>query len=408
MWDRIWINGNLATLTGGADDGYGVLRDGALAVEGDKITWVGARKDLPDAPDALAHEVIDLDGAWITPGLIDCHTHLVYGGNRADEFEKRLNGVSYEEIAKAGGGIRSSVNATRAASEETLLAAAQKRLNALLREGVTTVEIKSGYGLRTGDEAKMLRVARRLGIENAVDVVTTFLGAHALPPEFQGDADGYIDLVCDEMLPAIAKENLADAVDAFCENIAFDTTQTRKVFEAAKKLGLPVKLHAEQLSDQKGAVLAADYNALSADHLEYLGEDGVKAMAASGTVAVLLPGAFYCLRETKLPPLDELRASGVDIALATDSNPGTSPAVSLLLMMNMACTLFRMTPQECLAGITRNAAKALGRGKTHGTLEVGKVADLALWDIESPAELAYMIGANPCIGVVKNGRDRVL
>jgi imidazolonepropionase len=235
MWDRIWINGNLATLTGGADDGYGVLRDGALAVEGDKITWVGARKDLPDAPDALAHEVIDLDGAWITPGLIDCHTHLVYGGNRADEFEKRLNGVSYEEIAKAGGGIRSSVNATRAASEETLLAAAQKRLNALLREGVTTVEIKSGYGLRTGDEAKMLRVARRLGVENAVDVVTTFLGAHALPPEFQGDADGYIDLVCDEMLPAIAREKLADAVDAFCENIAFDTTQTRKVFEAAKK-----------------------------------------------------------------------------------------------------------------------------------------------------------------------------
>ena len=406
MWDHIWINGHFATMNPAIKQPYGALPDGAMAVQDGKICWLGLMDDLADAPEKLAKSVTDLAGAWVTPGLVDCHTHLVYGGNRADEFEKRLNGVSYEEIARAGGGIRSSVTATRAASEDDLVKHAQKRLNNLLREGVTTIEIKSGYGLCTKDEAKMLRAARRLGIDNNIDVVTTFLGAHALPPEYADDADGYIDLVCSQMLPAIAAEGLADAVDAFCENIAFNTDQTRKVFEAACAHNLPVKLHAEQLSDQKGSILAADYHALSTDHLEYLEEDGVAAMAQAGVVAVLLPGAFYCLRETKLPPVDLLRQHGVDIAIATDSNPGTSPALSLLLMANMACTLFRMTPEEALAGITRNGARALGRGDSHGTLETGKVADFVVWDIDSPAELSYAMGGNPCKAVVRQGNLR--
>lgn len=406
MWDHIWINGHFATMNPAIKQPYGAIPYGAMAVQDGKICWLGLMDDLADAPEKLAKSVTDLAGAWVTPGLVDCHTHLVYGGNRADEFEKRLNGVSYEEIARAGGGIRSSVTATRAASEDDLVKHAQKRLNNLLREGVTTIEIKSGYGLRTEDEAKMLRAARRLGVENNIDVVTTFLGAHALPPEYADDADGYIDLVCSQMLPAIAAEGLADAVDAFCENIAFNTDQTRKVFEAARAHNLPVKLHAEQLSDQKGSILAADYHALSTDHLEYLEEDGVAAMAQAGVVAVLLPGAFYCLRETKLPPVDLLRQHGVDIAIATDSNPGTSPALSLLLMANMACTLFRMTPEEALAGITRNGARALGRGDSHGTLETGKVADFVVWDIDSPAELSYAMGGNPCKAVVRQGNLR--
>ena len=406
MWDHIWVNGHFATMNPALKQPYGAIHEGAIAVQDGKICWLGRMDDLADRPDKLATNVTDLAGAWVTPGLVDCHTHLVYGGNRADEFEKRLNGVSYEEIARAGGGIRSSVSATRAASEDDLVKHAQKRLNNLLREGVTTIEIKSGYGLRTEDEAKMLRVARRLGRDNNIDVVTTFLGAHALPPEYADNADGYIDLVCSEMLPAIAAQGLADAVDAFCENIAFNTDQTRRVFDAARAHNLPVKLHAEQLSDQKGSILAADYHALSTDHLEYLGEDGVIAMAKAGVTAVLLPGAFYCLRETKLPPVDLLRQHGVDIAIATDSNPGTSPALSLLLMANMACTLFRMTPQEALAGITRNGARALGRGDSHGTLEIGKVADFVVWDINSPAELSYAIGGNPCLAVVRQGTLR--
>ena len=405
--DAIWLNARLATM---ADTGvpYGALEDGALATRGGRIAWVGAIGDLPGKPEALAETVHDCGGRWITPGLIDCHTHLIYGGNRAGEFEQRLEGASYEEIARAGGGIASTVAATRAASEDALYEAAQPILRSLMAEGVTTIEIKSGYGLDTANEAKMLRVARRLGGTPALTVRTTFLGAHALPPEFEGRADDYIDAVCTEMLPVIAGENLADAVDAFCEGIGFSREQTSRVFEAAKAHGLPVKLHAEQLSNLRGAVLAAEYGALSADHLEHLDDEGVAAMAGAGTIAVLLPGAYYFLRETNAPPVDKLRAAGVPIAIASDSNPGSSPAGSILLMANMACTLFRLTPEEALAGITRNAGLALGIGARVGTLEVGKDADFVLWDIDEPAELAYRIGFNPCAGVVKGGRARTV
>ncbi len=405
--DAIWLNARLATM---ADTGvpYGALEDGALATRGGRIAWVGAIGDLPGKPEALAETVHDCGGRWITPGLIDCHTHLIYGGNRAGEFEKRLEGASYEEIARAGGGIASTVAATRAASEDALYEAAQPILRSLMAEGVTTIEIKSGYGLDTANEAKMLRAARRLGGTPALTVRTTFLGAHALPPEFEGRAADYIDAVCTEMLPVIAGENLADAVDAFCEGIGFSREQTSRVFEAAKAHGLPVKLHAEQLSNLRGAVLAAEYGALSADHLEHLDDEGVAAMAGAGTIAVLLPGAYYFLRETNAPPVDKLRAAGVPIAIASDSNPGSSPAGSILLMANMACTLFRLTPEEALAGITRNAGLALGIGARVGTLEVGKDADFVLWDIDEPAELAYRIGFNPCAGVVKGGRARTV
>ena len=405
--DAIWLNARLATMaaTGAA---YGAVEDGAIGVREGRIAFVGARGALSDKPEALAETVHDCGGRWITPGLIDCHTHIVYGGNRAGEFEKRLEGMSYEEIARAGGGIRSTVAATRAASGDDLFAAAQPALHSLMKEGVTSIEIKSGYGLDTENEAKMLRVARRVGRSLPLTVRTSFLGAHALPPEFEGRADDYIDAVCTEMLPAIAGEGLADAVDAFCEGIGFSREQTSRVFDAAKAHGLPVKLHAEQLSNLRGAVLAAEYGGLSADHLEHLDEEGVAAMAEAGTVAVLLPGAFYFLRETKMPPVDKLRKAGVPIAIASDSNPGSSPAGSLLLMANMACTLFRMTPEEALAGITRNAALALGDGSRAGTLEVGKDADFVLWDIDEPAELAYRFGFNPCAGVIRGGKVRVI
>lgn len=393
MWDSLWLHGHLATMAGTAP--YGAIRDGALGVKDGRITFVGAVADLPGEPAALAKELFFVDGEWITPGLVDCHTHLVFAGNRAREFEMRLKGASYEEIARAGGGIVSTVKATRSASVEDLAEEAGRRLKALMREGVTSVEIKSGYGLDLETERRMLQAARRLGEDNAVRVRTTFLGLHALPPEYAEDRSGYVSLVCEEMMPALAREGLIDAVDAFCETIGFSAAETERAFAAARALGLPVKLHAEQLSDQGGAQLAAGFGALSADHLEHLSDEGVAAMAASGSVAVLLPGAFYALRETKLPPVEKLRAAGVKMALATDCNPGTSPLVSPLLTMNMACTLFRLTPEEALAGFTREGAQALGLGGEIGTLEVGKAADFAVWGIAEPAELAYWIGANP-------------
>ncbi len=400
MWDAIWVNGRLATMFGGAP--YGAIEDGAIAVEAGRIAWAGPRADLPGTPETLAHAVHDLDRRWLTPGLIDCHTHLVYGGDRAAEFELRLKGASYAEIAQAGGGIVSTVAATRAASEDALFQAARPRLEALLAEGVTTVEIKSGYGLELDNELKQLRVARALGEDLPVTVKTTFLGAHALPPEFAERADDYIDAVV-AMLPEVAASGLADALDAFCETIAFSPKQIAKVFEAARAHGLPVKLHADQLSDLGGAELAARFGALSADHLEYASAAGIAAMAEAGTVAVLLPGAFYVLRETRVPPVEALRAARVPIALATDCNPGSAPVTSLLLMLNMGCTLFALTPEEALTGITRVAATALGLGATHGTLEAGKAADFAVWDIERPAELAYRLGFNPLAYAVKGG-----
>ncbi|MEW5723727.1 MAG: imidazolonepropionase [Thermodesulfobacteriota bacterium] len=399
--EGLWLNARLATLAAGGER-YGAIEDGALAVSGGRIIYAGPQSGLPDEFRATAR-TYDAGGAWITPGLIDCHTHLVWAGSRAREFELRLEGATYEEIARRGGGIVSTVQATRAADEKTLFRQSARRLEALLREGVTTIEIKSGYGLDLETELRMLRVARRLGETYPVTVRTTFLGAHALPPEYQDRADEYIDFVCRQVLPRAVEEGLADAVDAFCETIGFTPVQTERVFQAARDHGLPVRLHAEQLSDQGGAALAARYQALSADHLEHLSEDGARTLAGSGTVAVLLPGAFYFLRETKLPPVDLLRKHGVPLAVATDMNPGTSPTGSLLLMLNLACTLFRLTPEEALAGVTRNAARALGLADRCGTLERGKAADFVLWDIEEPAELAYRFGFNPCRGVVKGG-----
>jgi imidazolonepropionase len=398
-WDALWIDVHLATFA--QQGSYGEIRDGAIAVRDGRIAWIGERAQLP--ADAPVRRVESGHGCWLLPGFIDCHTHIVYAGNRSDEFEDRLNGASYADIARRGGGIVATVKATRAATPKALLAASATRVASLLGEGVTTIEIKSGYGLDLATEAKMLRTARALGTTLPVRVRTTFLGAHALPPEFAGRADAYIDAVCNEMLPALAAEGLVDAVDAFCENIGFTPEQTERVFRAARAQGLPVKLHAEQLSDQGGAALVARYGGLSADHLEYLGESGVLAMAAAGTVAVLLPGAFYYLRETKLPPLASLREHNVPIAVATDCNPGTSPMTSLLTALNMACTLFRLTPQEALAGATINAACALGIADDVGSLAVGKRADFALWRIARPAELAYGIGSNPCRAVVNGG-----
>ncbi|MEQ9488278.1 MAG: imidazolonepropionase [Alphaproteobacteria bacterium] len=402
MTDRLLINLRIATMR---QDGvpYGMIEHGCMVLSGDRIVWTGERKSLPMKYKYTPEE--DMQGRLATPGLIDCHTHLVYGGDRAKEFELRLEGASYEEIARAGGGIVSTVSATRSATEDELVASALPRLDHLIAEGVTTVEIKSGYGLTAIDEARMLSAARKLGEQRAVEVKTTFLGAHALPPEYNDRADDYIDIVCNNMLPAAANVGLVDAVDAFCENIAFSVDQTNKVFAKAKELGLPIKIHAEQLSNLGGTALAASYGAISADHLEYLDQAGVDAMAKAGTVAVLLPGAFYTLRETQLPPVQALRDAGVPMALATDANPGSSPLTSLLLVLNMACTLFRMTPEESLMGVTRNGARALGLlGKT-GTLEQGKLADIAIWDVREPAELSYRIGFNPLHRRIYRGVD---
>ena len=398
--DQVWRNARLATLDP-SKMGLSEVLDGLVASAHGRIVFAGAASD---APALEAAKTVDCAGRWITPGLIDPHTHLVYGGDRAHEFELRLAGASYEAIAQAGGGIVSTMKATRAASERQLVETALPRLDALLAEGVTTVEIKSGYGLSTADEIKALRAARALAAERPVTIRTTFLGAHALPPEFAGNADSYIDLVCREMIPAVAAKGLADAVDAFCEGIGFTQRQTRRVFEAARAHGLPVKLHAEQLSNLHGAALAAEFGALSADHLEHLDDAGIAAMARSGTVATLLPGAYYFVRETKAPPIAALRAAGVSMALATDCNPGTSPLTSPLLVMNMAATLFRLTVDECLAGVTREAARALGLLGEIGTLEAGKRCDLAIWDIERPAELVYRMGFNPLHARVFGGQ----
>jgi len=397
----LWRHARLATMT--ASSPWGWVERGALLTEGDRLHWVGPEDALPATLEAdLEH---DLAGALVTPGLIDCHTHLVYGGQRAREFEQRLQGVTYEEIARAGGGIRATVAATRAASDDKLVESARARAFALMAEGVTTIEIKSGYGLSRDDEARCLRAARRLGQQLPLTVRTTSLAAHALPPEFDGRADDYIDAVV-QWLPSWHAEGLVDAVDAFCERIGFTTEQTRRVFEAARALQLPVKLHAEQLSHTGGAALAAQFGALSCDHLEHLNDAGVDAMAAAGTVAVLLPGAYYFLRETKLPPIATLRAAGVPMAVASDHNPGSSPALSLLLMLHMACTLFRLTPEEALRGVTTHAARALGLAASHGSLAAGKQADFVVWDLEHPNELAYWFGRNPCRRVVRSGVER--
>lgn len=400
-WDLLLTGATLATFDGAQP--YGLIEDGAIAVAGERIAWIGPRAQLPaDALKRAAH-VEELDGALVTPGLIDCHTHLVFGGDRAHEFDLRLNGASYEEIARAGGGIASTVKATREADEDGLFAQALPRARALLADGVTTIEIKSGYGLELESERRMLRVARRLGEALGITVRTTFLGLHALPPEYKQDRDAYVALVCDRMLPALAQEGLVDAVDAFCEGIGFTREETRRVFERARALGLPVKLHAEQLSNLEGAALVAEYGGLSADHLEYLSEDGARAMAAKGTVAVLLPGAFYALRETKLPPVAALREHGVAMAVATDCNPGTSPLLSLRMAAGMACTLFRLTPEEALRGVTVHAARALGLDD-RGTLAVGRRADLVVWEAQRPAELCYWIGGELVRAVYRGGQ----
>ena len=402
MWDGLLLGVTLATLD--ADAGYGLIEDGALGWQDGTFTFVGPRDALPDLAEKLAHEVIEATGL-VTPGLVDCHTHVIFAGDRAAEFELRLQGASYEEIARRGGGILSTVRAVRDASEDELLAQSLPRAQALLRDGVTTLEIKSGYGLDFDNERKMLRVARRIGTELAIDVRTTFLGAHALPPEFAGNADGYIDAVI-EWLPRLHREGLVDAVDAFCEGIGFSPTQTRRVFDAARSLGLPVKLHADQLSDSAGAALVAGFGGLSADHIEHTSEAGVIAMRDAGTVAVLLPGAFHVLRETKLPPLDLLRGHGVPMALASDCNPGTSPLLSLRQAMQLACTHFKLTPEEALRGTTVHAARALGLAD-RGVLRVGLRADLVRWSVRQPAELVYWLGGQ-LAAEVRAGGKRVI
>lgn len=400
---EIWENARLATMLEGQEANYGLIEDGALVVEGEHLAWVGIRSEMPAQyrHGAVLH---DAHHALMTPGLIDCHTHLVYGGHRANEFELRLNGASYEDIARAGGGIKSTVLATRLATEAQLFEAASKRLTNLLKEGVTTLEVKSGYGLSLAQEAKCLRVARQLAQHHPVQIKNTFLGAHAVPPEFQDNPDAYIDSVV-TMIEPLKAEGLIDAVDAFCDRIGFTYAQTEKVFKEAQRLNLPVKLHAEQLTDSHGASLAAKYGALSCDHLEWLSEEGAAAMAKAGTVAVLLPGAFYFLRETKLPPIELLRQHQVPMAISTDSNPGSSPCTSILLMLNMACTFMRLTPQEALAGVTRIAAQALGL-KDRGALKAAQRADFVLWDVKHPAELAYAFGSNPCLSTVWGGQVR--
>ncbi|MEY2618151.1 MAG: imidazolonepropionase HutI [Pseudomonadota bacterium] len=398
--DGVWVDLHLAPEARG--EGTPALRDAALVVKGGLVRWIGPRAQLPTSHQALPCHAGG--GAQVTPGLVDCHTHLVYGGQRANEFAMRLAGATYEEVARAGGGIVSSVRATREADEDALYAQAALRLQALLDEGVCALEIKSGYGLDLAHERKQLRVARRLGEALGVTVRTTFLGAHALPPEYAGRSGDYIRVVCEEMMPALAAEGLVDAVDVFCERIGFSLAETEQVFQAAQGLGLPVKLHAEQLSDMGGAALAARYGALSCDHIEHLNPEGIAAMRAAGTVAVLLPGAYYTLRDTHLPPIEALRAAGVPMAVSTDHNPGTSPALSLLLMVNMACTLFRLTVPEALAGVTRHAARALGLQDTHGQIGVGQPANFVLWSLADVAELAYWVGQRPACRIVRNGR----
>jgi len=400
-WDLLLTDVHLATMAEGTEP-YGIVKDGAIAVSGGTIAWLGAQSELPAAD---SRETRSLDGRWLTPALIDCHTHLVFAGNRAAEFEQRLQGVSYEDIARAGGGIMSTVNATRAASNDKLLSATTARLNALMHEGVATVEIKSGYGLNVETELRMLEVVRTLAANSGLSIRSTFLGAHAAPGEYKGKSGEYIDLVCDQMLPAAHAARLADAVDAFCESIAFSTDEVARVFETAKSLGIPVKLHADQLSDGGGAALAAGFGALSADHLEFTSTTGVQSMSDSGTAAVLLPGAFLTLGETQLPPIDAMRDSEVRIAIATDCNPGTSPICSLRAIMNIASSLFHLTPEECLAGVTRNAAHALGLEKDRGTLEVGKRADIAVWDIGHPRELSYWMGLNELTELLIAGKN---
>ena len=404
-WDQIWIGANIATMVAGADD-YGNLKNAALAVKGERIAWLGPAAEGARKAAALGVPVEDVHGLWMTPGLIDCHTHLVYGGNRVEEFEKRLCGVSYEAIARAGGGIQSTVQATRAATYAELHAAAAVRARRLMSEGVTTIEVKSGYGLELGSERRLLEVARDLSAELPVSIKTTFLGLHALPPEFAADRQDFVRKVSGPWLESLAAAGLVDAVDAFCENIAFSTLETAQLLRAAQQLGLPAHVHAGQLSDMGAAELAANWGALSADHLEYVSAAGARSLAAAGTVAVLLPTAYFTLRQTTPPPVALLRETGVALALATDCNPGSSPCTSILLVLNMACTLFGLTPEEALSGITRHAARALGALDDIGTLEVGKRADVAFWRIDRPAELCYGMGANPCVGVMHRGKLR--
>ncbi|HME39046.1 MAG TPA: imidazolonepropionase [Steroidobacteraceae bacterium] len=406
-WDQVWVGANIATMAAGAEP-YGSIKDAALAVRGERIAWIGPAAEGKALAEAMRLPIRDAHGLWMTPGLIDCHTHLVYGGNRVEEFEKRLCGVSYEDIARAGGGIQSTVAATRAATHAELYASAAIRARCLMSEGVTTIEVKSGYGLELAAERRLLEVARDLADELPVSIQKTFLGLHALPREFAADRQEFVNLVSGPWLETLAAAGLVDAVDAFCENIAFSLAETERLLRAAKRLGLPAHVHAGQLSDMGAAELAATWGCLSADHLEYLSAAGARALAAAGTVAVLLPAAYFTLRQTTPPPVALLRDAGVAMAVATDSNPGTSPCTSILLALNMACTLFGLTPEEALSGATRQAARALGKQDEIGTLEVGKRADIALWRIERPAELCYGLGANPCVGVVHRGKPRML
>jgi imidazolonepropionase len=400
-WDLLLTDARIATMRQGEPD-YGVIESGAIAIAGGVIDWIGAAAEVPGRE---AGETRSLEGRWVTPALVDCHTHLVFGGQRAEEYERRLRGASYEDIAAEGGGILSTVKATRETSDEQLYADALPRLHALAREGVATVEIKSGYGLDLDNELKMLRVARRLGEHSGLTVRTSLLAAHTVAPEFAGDADAYMDRIVDEILPAAAREDLADAVDAYCESIAFDARQVERLFSRAQKFGLRVKLHADQLSDGGGAELAARFGALSADHLEYTSPEGVRALAEAGTAAVLLPGAYLTLNETQQPPMGELRESGVPLAIATDCNPGTSPLCSIHFAMGLGSRLFGMTPEECLAGVTREAARALGLGHDRGTLETGKRADIAIWDFDHPRELAYWLGTHPLSDLLIAGQS---
>jgi imidazolonepropionase len=404
-WDRVWVGANIATMVAGGKP-YGNLADAALAVKGDRIAWMGPAAEAAARAAAENTPVESCRGLWMVPGLIDCHTHLVYGGSRVEEFEKRLCGVSYEEISRAGGGIQSTVNATRAAAADTLYASAVVRANRLMSEGVTTLEIKSGYGLELDAERRLLEVARDLGRRLPLSVRTTYLGLHALPREYHANRAGFVALACGPWLEGLAGAGLVDAVDAFCENIAFTLAETEQLLRAAQALGLPAHLHAGQLTDMGAAELAAQYHALSADHLEYLSGGGARALAAAGTVAVLLPGAYFMLRQSTPPPVQLLRQAGVPMAVATDCNPGTSPCTSILLALNMACTLFGLTPLEALSGVTCHAAQALGLQAEVGTLEVGKRADFALYQIDRPAELCYNLGANPCVSVVHGGAAR--